>query len=372
MFRAARLHCETGSFLESIEKKLAHRSMNVAQRVYWLAAGLSISPELYLNRLEPYVTGNERRIRHLAAFLADSDFLRWQFDGFDVSVLRALIQMIGGSYKPYAKAPRGAIGNTPKIVAVHSIEGFIDRLGAIPSRMATEALEALSADDNLRQWRSRLIDASYRQNAARREADFDRCDVAQVIAVLDNRQPANAADLAALTLEYLRDISRNIHDGNTSDWRQYWNADSPHKPGSPRPENWCRDALLSDLKSRLEPLGIDAQREGAYADDKRSDIRVSFGGFNVPVEIKKSCHRDLWSAIGTQLIAKYTRDPRTDGYGIYLVFWFGHEGQCWPTPGEGTPPANAIELEARLSGTLSADDRRKISICIINVSKSEL
>ena len=26
-----------------------------------------------------------------------------------------------------------------------------------------------------------------------------------------------------------------------------------------------------------------------------------------------------------QLIAQYTIDPNTDGYGIYLVFWFGKE-----------------------------------------------
>ena len=57
----------------------------------------------------------------------------------------------------------------------------------------------------------------------------------------------------------------------------------------PRPEDWCRDALLSVLQKRLMQLDIDAQAEAHYADGKRSDIRVSFGGVNVPVEIKRSC-----------------------------------------------------------------------------------
>ena len=56
--------------MELIGRKLAHQSMNVAQRVYWLAAGLLVSPESYLEKLESYVAGNERRIRRLAEVVA--------------------------------------------------------------------------------------------------------------------------------------------------------------------------------------------------------------------------------------------------------------------------------------------------------------
>ena len=78
---------------------------------------------------------------------------------------------------------------------------------------------------------------------------------------------------------------------------------------------------------------------------KRSDIRVSHGGFNVPVEIKKSSHRDLWRAIRNQLIAKYTRDPGAAGYGIYLVFWFGNEPEPCQMPESGPRPKSAAALE---------------------------
>ena len=53
--------------------------------------------------------------------------------------------------------------------------------------------------------------------------------------------------------------------------------------------------------------------EGVYANDGRSDIRVSFAGLNVPVEIKRSCHDDLWTAVHDQLIAQYTRGPGVYG-----------------------------------------------------------
>ena len=378
LFRAALLHCETESFLELIDKKLAHRSLNVAQRVYWLAAGLLFSPELYLNRLESYVASNERRIRHLAAFLTDNDLSPRLTEGFDAPVLRVLIRLIGGSYRPFSRylksdgsdSEEGGVV-TPAMFAGSSVEAYINQLAAIPSAIATDALEELASDDNLRAWRSLLIDAAYRQNAARREAGFRHCDFGQVLDTLDNRKSANAADLAALTIENLREISRNIRDGNTSDWRQYWNAESPHRLGDPRPENWCRDALLSDLQTMLTPLDIDAQAEAHYADAKRSDIRVSYGGFNVPVEIKRSCSSDLWSAIGTQLVAQYARDPGADGHGIYLVFWFGNTERCRPTPGEGKRPRNAADLEERLRGTLTASQLCKISICVIDVSAPE-
>ncbi len=361
--------------LELIDRRLAHRSMSVGQRVNWLAAGLTVSPERYLEELEFCVAGNERRIGHLVDFFAVNGLSPRLTIAFDVPVLSILIRLIGGSCRLLSRHPESngsdsaeRRGHTSAMATGLTVETYISHLAAIPSRAASEALEALSSDDSLRAWRFQLDVAAYRQNAARREAEFRRFDVENVIAVLDNQSPTNAADLAALTLEHLREISRNIRDGDTSDWRQYWNVDSYNRPLDPKPEDACRDALLSVLKTRIGPLNINAHSEARYADDKRSDIRVSFDGFNVPVEIKKSCHRDLWSAVRTQLIAKYTRDSGAHGYGIYLVFWFGHTERCRPTPGEGPPPKSAGELEERLTGTLSDDERRKISVCVIDVS----
>ena len=80
-------------------------------------------------------------------------------------------------------------------------------------------------------------------------------------------------------------------------------------------------------------------------------------------------HRDLWSALRNQLIAQYTIDPNTDGYGIYLVFWFGKD-RTQPPP-SGTRPTNAEELKKRLEATLSPDEARKISVCGIDVSRPD-
>jgi hypothetical protein len=191
----------------------------------------------------------------------------------------------------------------------------------------------------------------------------------KVARTLANLQPANAGDLAALTFEHLRDISKKIRDSSTNDYRQYWSyGEGNKKLDRPKPENDCRDTLLSDLKERLGKLGIDAEREGNYADDKRADIKVLYGGangFNVPVEIKKDSHNDLWCAIYEQLIPKYLREPGAGGHGIYMVFWFGGKN-IKPAPDGGKKPRSAQELEERLRKTLLPEDSHRIQICVID------
>jgi hypothetical protein len=128
--------------------------------------------------------------------------------------------------------------------------------------------------------------------------------------------------------------------------------------------------LLSDLTERLGRLGVDAIKEGYYAEDKRADIRVAFGGaqgFNVPIEIKKDGHSDLWRSMREQLIERYTRDPGADGFGIYLVFWFG--GKNMPLPQEGKKPRSAAELEERLRQPLTIEESRRVLVCVIDCSQ---
>ncbi len=376
LLEAAIRHCDERMLLDLIKTKLAHHSMNVGQRVYWLAAGFRVSPDSYLDRLECFVAGNERRVAHLAEAIAGDRRPPAPIERLHGPALKLVIHLLGRSYRPYFRYSHARSGKvyeyTLDMQTSYQIQLAIDRLASDPSECAAEMLHSFAKDDNLISWRIDLNFAINQQNDLRRESSFRHGDIAQVIQVLDNRLPANAADLAALTTEYLREISRNIRDGNTSDWKRYWNVDPYNRAERPRPEDACRDMLLPDLQGRLKPLDIDAQKEGRYADDKRSDIRVSYGQqFNVPVEIKKSCHSNLWSSIKRQLIPKYTRDPGSDGYGIYLVFWFGNTEHCRPMPGENSPPKSADRLEELLRDTLSEEERRKISICVIDVAQPE-
>jgi hypothetical protein len=192
----------------------------------------------------------------------------------------------------------------------------------------------------------------------------------EVCKTLVSGSPANAADLAALTTDHLRELALEIRLGNTDQYKQFWNVDQYSRPLEQRPEDACRDTLLERLRDRLRNLGIDAQPEGHYANDKRADIRVSYTTPNlsmaVPIEIKRDSHRDLWRAISEQLIDLYTRDPGSAGRGIFLVFWFG--GKNMPAPPTGDRPRNAQELDTQLIAVVPEDKRELISVCVMDCS----
>ena len=62
-----------------------------------------------------------------------------------------------------------------------------------------------------------------------------------------------------------------------------------------------------------------------------------------------------------------TRDPGSDGYGIYVVFWHGPEHAKRPTP-TGTPPQTPGELQDRLTQQLPSEAQRKVPVTVLDVS----
>ncbi|MBU6460983.1 MAG: hypothetical protein KGQ58_08965 [Proteobacteria bacterium] len=350
-----------------VVRKLGLKSMDAAQRVYWIACGLMIAPEKYETELFRYIGKSKVRRGYLANFLHDG----WHREGvpgvaLPESTLALLIELLASDCTP--DFPEGAHWVSPEMQTADLINTYITNLSRIPSETACHELERLLALSHLWRWHGVLRRALHDQRIVRRKALFRHLSIEKVDDTLANLQPACAADLAALVFEALRDIAKTIHDGNTNDYRQYWSYDEGNKNlCRTKPENDCRDALLSDLKGRLGRLDIDAQPEGNYAENKRADIRISFkgeNGFNVPIEIKKDSHADLWQAIHRQLIPKYVRDPGADGYGIYLVFWFG--GKDMPPPHDGEKPHSAIELENSLRQTLAPEENHCIQICVID------
>lgn len=366
LLKGALRHLDKKVLGSMIERKLEQSSMDPAQRVYWLGCGLMIAPKAYEAALAGHIGRSGVRKRYLASFLYSRGLRQLPDAALPETALALLIEMLATECSP--ERPRGAYRVARAMNTADLVRSLIDTLGGCPSETATQELERLLAVSALSQWHNSLRGALHSQRVARRRASFRPLGVEDVSRTLANLQPASAADLAALAFDHLRDIARKIRDGNTNDYRQYWSYREDNKTLSKaKPENDCRDALLSDLNERFGKLGIDAQKEGYYAEDKRADIRVSFGGasgFSVPIEIKKDDHNDLWTGIHEQLVARYVRDPGTDGYGIYLVFWFGGKGMR--PPPDGKKPRSAKELEDRLRGTLKREETHRILVCVID------
>ena len=301
--KAALKRCDSSAMARVIEDRLGRGGQRTGERGCWLAAGYLVAPERHREELQRFAD-DEDALKSLAMFVADGRFPQEFTQRFGADDFEPLVAALGAAYR--------RVGMTES--AYWSTSDLIATLGGHPSADAAEALEALSRLPDAEPWEPAIAAAKHSRARERREREFRHAAIGKVVETLDGGTPANAGDLAALLFDELKELSLKIRHGSTSDWRQHWNVDRHRHPTTPRPEDACRDALLSDLQERLGRLGIDAQPEGVYADDKRSDIRVSFAGFNVPVEIKRSCHPDVWTAVHTQLIAKYTRDPGAAGY----------------------------------------------------------
>lgn len=361
---AAIKHADRQVLLELIETKLSRPSLDRAQRSQWLAAGLLLDATNHEAPVARYVGKSQARAMLVAGFFESRPTRVPNLPELSESAAGLLIRLLAPYLSP--ERPTGTYMVTPEMNAAELVHNLISRLGASPRTEAANILDALLANTYLHAWHGLLRHYRESQRVARREAHFRRASAADVVRTLANTEPANAADLHALLVQYLRDMAREDRDGNTTGYLRYWETDRPQH------ENYCRDRLLELLRGRLRHAKVDAQPEGEYRENKRADIRVSFGGidgFNVPIEIKRDCHKDLWNALRDQLMAHYVRDPGAEGYGIYLVFWFG--GKRMPVAADGGGrPTSAQELEDRLRATLTTDERQLIEIVVMDCSIS--
>ncbi len=361
---------------ELVTSKLQATSMTDSQRVRWLTLDAIMRGGDALSAFEEFIDANQKRSQHLAEFLraefrGGRGFVGRLLSAEPASTLCALIGIVGRSFPP-----REWESSAAKFIGVsdtmsHLVSDWINELGSHPTAEAGVSLDALVADDRLSAWRENLRFMQDRQQRLHRDASHQPMNVTKVLNLLHNGPPANVADLHALLCEHLRDMRDYLRGDNSDPWRAFWEDERAQSPTQPRHEETCRDALLTAFRSKL-PEGVDAQPEGQYAAGRRADIRVSYGGFNVPVEIKKNSHPDLWTAIERQLVAKYTIDPETGGYGIYLVLWCGPtiEGYCG-RPSDTDRPQTPEELERRLDESLTHELRRRISVVVLDVTKPQ-
>ena len=359
LFVAALLHADRVTFLALAAEKLARTSMSAAQRLRWLAVQVIAAPDTSVDRLREFVALRESRGPQLAAFLLR---VGPQLDDLPTPTLVAFVELLGRTVAPWDPTDSSILYDRPGRDAADCVRQVVRTLADRPDQDTADALGRLSTEPTLNKWHHTLVDARDRQLVMRRDVTYRHPTAEQVCQTLNGGTPSNAADLAALVTDRLQELARRIRTGNTDDWKQYWDQHS----GKQKHEDECRNMLLSDLQLLL-PEAVDARREVSYANETRADIRVAFQDFEVPVEIKRTEHRHLWSAAQNQLIAKYTGDPATAGYGVYLVFWFG-DGKM-PPPPNGAPPEGPDELRLRLTALLSDAEPRKISVIVIDVSR---
>lgn len=347
---------------ELIDKKLTVKGMDVAQKVYWLTAAMLLDPPKYETILWQYIGRNWIRANHLCAFLDD----RYNGISNDYALSTGALGKLIELLSPHAEFGRMSGIVTGPMQRGESIRGMVTRLGAQATEVAEQEIERLLALPALSKLKHSLENARHQLRLRQREGAFCFPPLASVARILANREPANSADLAALALEYLDQIAVAIRHDNDDGVNDFWNIEN-NKPTGKRAENICRDALLRKLRTSFA-FSVDCQPEADYANDKRADIRLSYRNeFEVPIEIKRDDNSTLWKSLRDQLMGQYTVSPKTSGYGIYLVLWFGWGDQASHKDG-GKKPSSPTELQARLEAQLDPDERRRVFVRVLDVS----
>lgn len=346
-----------------IERKLSMKGMDAAQKVYWLATATLLDPRRYEAELWRYVGKSESRANYLSGFLGDRFNPVDQDYALSAGTLGRLIERM----TPHAEIewPKGGGFVSAAMHRGDQVRALINRLGALATHDAEQEIDRLLGLPSLNKLKHLLETTRHELKQRRRESEFRFLSPLEVAQVLANQAPASIADLAALALDILDDIARDIRQANDDGFRAFWNVENKQRT-SQREENLCRDVLLTSLRARLDPLGVDCQPEVDYVNDKRADIRLSYQTrFALPIEIKRDGNVSLWSALRDQLIGQYAIEPRA--YGVYLVLWFGGEGLPRATDG-GKKPRSPEELRSRLEAQLDPLERQRIFVRVLDVS----
>jgi hypothetical protein len=352
--------------LPLIQIRLDAPKVDGPQRAYWLAAGLILDPHHYLPLASCYLQRRPPAVQHLADFLHARQELSGDGIPQSSNVLGFLIEKFTVGCSPAPMTSSGWV--SPEMNRADLVKRFLNDLSSRPDRESAEQLKRLESLPAPAEWASKLREARAAQQVVHRDATYERPTWPQVCVALQQGAPVTPAEIAAVVNDTIEDLKEQVRRSDLNLNHQYWNADSHKKATKPRHEELCRDTFADQLRVRLDRFAIACLPETHHADGKRSDVWCTSGTQGgVPIEVKRDEHRELWSATRGQLIARYSTDPRAKGRGIYVVLWFG-DPKLVPLPASGLRPQTPEELQAMLEAGLSEEEKRFITIHVLDCS----
>lgn len=353
--------------VELTSKALANPEVRDAVRNVWTVVAFVLNPSPNLAR--------KRGLKKAAAMLVEDD---------TNSLISALFEMFGVERLPIRGLTVRALG--PRVTpndqfssnsrvtepqrSSEAVRNAVNGLTGDPRTEAGQLLAELAADPTLSAWRAALQHAHAENLRLQRDRRFKHPTAVAVRDALRRGPPVNAADLRAIVISELNRLRSELRTTATTPWKRYWKVGSRGTVEKPLIENECRDNLLDRLLDRLAKYHIAAaEPEVRRGEGTRADVVIVSGaGRNLPIEAKRHFHADLWKAAATQLQV-YASDPGADGFGIYLVFWFGNgRGRMPPRPDGTVGPSSASQLEEMLANDLPDDLKQTTNIVVFDVS----
>ncbi len=196
--------------------------------------------------------------------------------------------------------------------------------------------------------------------------DFRAPSPADACALLDHNEIATVEDLRALIVEQLAEMQVWLKGVETDPLVTFY-SDGKHVD-----ENRGRNRVVDFLRGRMTALGLSGVIEHHMASNNRCDFTVSATVSRarrlLVVEVKGQWHDKLFTAASAQLMDRYSIHPDAAGQGIFLVFWFGDEGDS--IAGKANPAITSAEhLKEAILAEMSEELKAVIDVVVLDVSR---
>lgn len=266
---------------------------------------------------------------------------------------------------PLASHPSGVSGgsNNPWDAS----EYLSSLAGQLANQITAEAISALQElrdgpEDGYTELLQSLCAEQLRKSC---EQSYKPLSIEQLTSFVSDQAPLSTQQLQAWVQEELEIVQAKVRASDVDSWRNFYNDDL-----IPRDEEYCRDRLLELL--RYDQSAVHYAPEHHVAADKEVDIGCNIGSdIFLPIEIKGQWHREVWNAADKQLDHLYSSDWRAQGFGIYLVLWFGLQpaNKALQSPGKGiSSPQTPIEMKEMLIARSSAAQAGRVSVFVMDLT----
>ena len=255
-------------------------------------------------------------------------------------------------------------GDTNPWDATEAISRLIDRIGTDPSEDAEQLLEELASRDDGYQERLLAVLAEHRRSGAERKRAT--LSAAELAAILTHGPPQTLVDLQVRMLQLLDRVEAQARSSPTDSWVNFFRDDGM----TPHGEERLRDRIIEMLQQHDHQIKFSPEKH--LGEDREGDIACENDDLHLPIEVKGQWHRDLWRAADNQLAAQQACDYQAQGFGIFLVLWFGTKGKplVGPPRRSGvTKPKTPEDLELALAQTSEAARQGKIAIKVLDLSR---
>lgn len=344
--------------------KIAMKSLDEAQLAYWLTISVLCEPsDAQAEQLFSFLSDPVRaqlRTQHVLDLLGYHSWSGFNLPDLQLplAALGRLIEICVRFTNPPTEDDRGHDDRSETILAL------LHRIAATATTEARDELTRLAKLPSLATSKNTMAWLIQQQANVLHEATFRHAELADIVGILADESPKNIQDMFERVSDLIDELGVYLRTDNSNPLRAYWNTNGNTNDWTAKNENECRDRLLEFLRLRLP--GISVEKEGYFIEDKRADIFITHNDARLPIELKRSMHDEIWESWNTQL-AQYTKEPATEGYGLYVILWFG-VGRLALPPGY-SKPASATDAQKVLTNMIQKHGKTRTRGFVLDLSK---